>query len=95
MFDRPVGGQAAVLVGLGLGQRGYSESVEELRLLALSAGLAIKALLGGSRSRPDSATFAGSRATLTSSQGLMALRTMLPCGSGSANAMRRTALRGT
>jgi len=60
MFDRPVGGQAAVLVGLDLGQRGYSESVEELRLLALSAGLDIKALLGGSRSRPDSATFAGS-----------------------------------
>jgi GTP-binding protein HflX len=60
MFDRPVGGQAAVLVGLDLGQRGYSESVEELRLLALSAGLEIKALLGGSRSRPDSATFAGS-----------------------------------
>lgn len=60
MFDRPVGGQAAVLVGLDLGQRGYSESVEELRLLALSAGLEIKALLGGSRSRPDSSTFAGS-----------------------------------
>ena len=60
MFDRPVGGQAAVLVGLDLGQRGYGESVEELRLLALSAGLEIKAVLGGSRSRPDSSTFAGS-----------------------------------
>jgi GTPase len=60
MFERPKGGGAAVLVGLDLGAEGYSDSLEELKLLAESAGLSVRAVIGGKRQRPDSALFAGS-----------------------------------
>ncbi len=60
MLDRPSGGQAAVLVGLDFGQDDYAESLEELKLLALSAGLDPRAVVRGRRDRPDSALFAGS-----------------------------------
>jgi len=53
-------GVAAVLVGLDFGAGGYAESVEELRLLAVSAGIRPRALVRGRRDRPDSALFAGS-----------------------------------
>ena len=51
---------AAVLVGLDFGADGYAESLEELRLLAESAGLRPRTSIGGKRQRPDTALFAGS-----------------------------------
>jgi GTP-binding protein HflX len=59
MLDRPASGTAAVLVGLDLGDTGYEESLEEIRLLAASAGVATRALVRGRRQRPDPALFAG------------------------------------
>jgi len=60
MFERPSGGATAVLVGLDLGAVGYAESLEELKLLAASAGIEARAVVQGRRARPDPATFAGS-----------------------------------
>jgi GTP-binding protein HflX len=59
MFERPSGGNAAVLVGLDFGAHGYAEMLEELKLLAASAGIATRALVQGRRSRPDPSLFAG------------------------------------
>ncbi len=59
MFERPSGGTAAILVGLDLGRRGYEESLEELKLLASSAGIDARAVVRGRRARPDASTFAG------------------------------------
>jgi GTPase len=59
MFERPSGGNAAVLVGLDFGVDGYAATLEELKLLASSAGIATKALVQGRRSRPDPSLFAG------------------------------------
>ena len=53
MFDRPASGTAAVLVGLDLGEPGYAEGLEEIRLLAASAGIETRGLIGGRRQRPD------------------------------------------
>lgn len=50
----------AVLVSLDFGEPDYGESLEELRLLAESAGVNVLALVEGKRQRPDAATFAGS-----------------------------------
>lgn len=50
----------AVLVSLDLGAPDYAESLEELRLLAESAGVSVLALVEGKRQRPDASTFAGS-----------------------------------
>jgi GTP-binding protein HflX len=60
MSERPLRAAAAVLVGMDFGADGYAESLEELRLLAESAGLQPRALIQGKRQRPDSALFAGS-----------------------------------
>jgi GTP-binding protein HflX len=57
--ERPANGTAAVLVALDLGQPGYAESAEEIRLLAASAGAPARAIVRGRRSRPDPALFAG------------------------------------
>ncbi len=51
---------SAVLVSLDFGESDYAESLEELRLLAESAGVNVLALVQGKRQRPDPATFAGS-----------------------------------
>lgn len=51
---------AAVLVSLDFGAADYRESLEELRLLAESAGVETVALVEGKRSQPDAALFAGS-----------------------------------
>ncbi len=51
---------SAVLVSLDFGEPDYAESLEELRLLAESAGVNVLALVQGKRQRPDPATFAGS-----------------------------------
>ncbi|MFA6014839.1 MAG: GTPase HflX [Gallionellaceae bacterium] len=50
----------AVLVSLDFGAPDYAESLEELRLLAESAGVSALALIEGKRQRPDASTFAGS-----------------------------------
>ncbi len=59
MQERPASGDAAVLVSLDLGEPAYEESLAEMRLLAESAGVSVKALIGGKRQRPDPAFFAG------------------------------------
>jgi GTP-binding protein HflX len=56
---RPANGTAAVLVALDLGRPGYAEGMEEIRLLAASAGAPARAVVRGRRSRPDPALFAG------------------------------------
>ncbi len=60
MLDRPDGGDAAVLVSLDLGEAGYEESIEELRQLALTAGLDVRATVEGRRAKPDATFFVGS-----------------------------------
>ncbi|MEW5943619.1 MAG: GTPase HflX [Pseudomonadota bacterium] len=60
MFDRPDSGDAAVLVSLDFGEPDYAENLEELHRLAESAGANVLAVIGGRRSRPDAALFAGS-----------------------------------
>jgi len=59
MFDRPGTGTDAVLVGLDFGTADYAECLEEIQLLASSAGVVARALVKGRRVRPDSALFAG------------------------------------
>lgn len=49
-----------MLVSLDFGEADYADSLEELRLLADSAGVAVVAVVEGKRSRPDPALFAGS-----------------------------------
>ena len=53
MFDRPGGGDAAVLVTLDFGEPDYKESLQELRQLAISAGLEVRATIDGRRPKPD------------------------------------------
>jgi GTP-binding protein HflX len=60
MIERTSAAEDAVLVGLDLGQRGYSEGLEELGQLAASAGIRARAVVRGRRDRPDPAHFAGS-----------------------------------
>ncbi len=60
MFDRPGGGDAAVLVSLDFGEQGYEESLEELRQLAVSAGMQVRATVEGKRLKPDAKYFIGS-----------------------------------
>lgn len=60
MLDRPDGGDAAVLVSLDFGEAGYEESLEELRQLALTAGLDVRAAVEGRRPKPDATYFVGS-----------------------------------
>jgi GTP-binding protein HflX len=63
MSERPGRARGAVLVGLDFGADGYSESLEELRLLVESSGLEPGALIQGKRQRPDPALYAGSGKT--------------------------------
>lgn len=60
MIDRPDGGYTAVLVSLDFGEAGYEESLEELRQLASTAGLDVKATVEGRRPKPDATFFVGS-----------------------------------
>lgn len=60
MFERPEGGDKAVLVSLDFGQPDFDEDVEELCRLVESAGLGIAEVVKGRRARPDAALFAGS-----------------------------------
>lgn len=60
MHESTTAPNAAVLVSLDFGAPDYAESLEELRLLAESAGVQTLALVEGKRQRPDASTFAGS-----------------------------------
>src|SRR5262245_47254392 len=59
MFERPKGGERAVLVSLDFHEPDYAAKLAELHELAASAGLEVVALVPGKRQRPDPATFAG------------------------------------
>ena len=52
--------ETAVLVSIDFGENDYSESLEELRLLAETAGVHTLAIIEAKRRRPDPALFAGS-----------------------------------
>lgn len=60
MFERPATGERAVLVQLDLGQGAIDERLSELKLLVLSAGASVEAVVQGRRAAPDSKLFAGS-----------------------------------
>lgn len=59
MNERPAAGERAVIVQLDFGQPDLEDQLEEVRLLAESAGGLVVAEAGGSRYRPDPKTFAG------------------------------------
>ena len=52
--------EAAILVSIDFGNSDHSESLEELRLLAETAGVRTLAIVEARRQRPDAALFAGS-----------------------------------
>ncbi|MDX1914291.1 MAG: GTPase HflX [Methylophilus sp.] len=60
MFDRPVGGDAVVLVSVDFGESDYAESLQELRHLVITAGMQIRATVEGKRHSPDAKLFIGS-----------------------------------
>jgi len=60
MFERPSGGDRAILVNLDFGHLDPAESLDEIRRLAESAGVQPVAVIQGKRHRPDPALFAGS-----------------------------------
>ena len=60
MFDRPRGGERAVLVRLGLGAPVDQEDLDEFAQLASSAGVSAAATVTGRRDRPDPRYFVGS-----------------------------------
>ena len=60
MFERPASGERAVLVQLDLGQGAIDERLSELKLLVLSAGASVEAVVQGKRAAPDPKLFAGS-----------------------------------
>ena len=59
MFERPGGGDHALLVALDFGDADPGERMAELGALAVSAGATIAGAVTGRRQRPDAATFAG------------------------------------
>ena len=60
-MQQPSGGpEAAVLVSIDFGNSDHSESLQELRLLAETAGVRALAIVEARRQRPDAALFAGS-----------------------------------
>lgn len=59
MFDRHSGGENAVLVHIELPNSHNKEDKDEFVDLVVSAGLSIKAMVGGSRQRPDARYFIG------------------------------------
>jgi GTP-binding protein HflX len=60
LFERPSGGDAAVLVSVDFGESDYEESLNELRQLSVSAGLVVRGTVEGKRSSPDAKHFIGS-----------------------------------
>ncbi|HEU0197533.1 MAG TPA: ribosome rescue GTPase HflX [Nevskiaceae bacterium] len=59
LIERPAGGQAAVLVHLKFPAVDYASEHDEFVELAQSSGAAVRAIIGGSRERPDAGLFAG------------------------------------
>ena len=59
MFERPSAGERAILVQLDFGAEDIPGQLEEVRLLAESAGASVCAEITGKRQSPDPATFAG------------------------------------
>lgn len=59
MFERPGSGERAILVQLDLRQGAFDERLSELKLLAMSAGASVEAVVTGRRAAPDPALFAG------------------------------------
>jgi GTP-binding protein HflX len=60
MFERPSGGDAAIMVSVDFGDNDYEESLNELRQLSISAGLSIRGTIEGKRATPDAKLFIGS-----------------------------------
>lgn len=59
MLERHPGGERAIIVQLDFGEGDTTDRLEEVRLLAESAGTNVCAVVQGRRQRPDPATFAG------------------------------------
>ena len=59
MNERPTAGERAVIVQLDFGQPDLEDQLEEVRLLAESAGATVVAEVGGRRHSPDPKTYAG------------------------------------
>ena len=59
MVDRPGSGTEAVLISLDFGEADYAECLQEIQLLAASAGVNARTLIKGRRQQPDPALFAG------------------------------------
>jgi GTP-binding protein HflX len=59
MFERPRGGDRALLVALDLGDGDLHDRLSELTALAVSAGATVVGNVTGRRKRPDAALFAG------------------------------------
>jgi len=59
MFDRPATGDKAIVVALDFGRFDHAKRLAEIEALARSAGATVVGNLGGRRSRPDPALFAG------------------------------------
>ncbi len=59
MFERPQGGDRALLVALDFGDADPAERMAELDALAVSAGATVVGAITGRRQRPDAATYAG------------------------------------
>ncbi len=60
MQSKSAGPESAILVSIDFGDADYRESLEELRLLAETAGVRTLATVEAKRIRPDAALFAGS-----------------------------------
>ncbi len=58
-FERPAGGERAVLVHLDMRNDRQDEDLDEFRLLAASAGVESMSLIMGSRQKPDPKFYAG------------------------------------
>src|SRR5512139_339202 len=59
MLERPDAGERAVIVQLDFGQPDLADQLEEVRLLAESAGGVVVAEVFGKRQSPDPKTYAG------------------------------------
>jgi len=60
LFERPSGGESAILVSVDFGESDYKESLDELYQLGSSAGLIVRGTVEGKRSSPDAKFFIGS-----------------------------------
>ena len=59
MHERPSGGERAIIVQLDFGRDDIADQLEEVRLLTLSAGATVCAVVHGRRHSPDAASYAG------------------------------------